>query len=123
MKYKVRIHYEDTIEAKSANEAINQVFEELDSENNMSLTTVLCQYHTTVSPDISSSKQQKVKKECPQCWGMGGNCRTCGNKKLLTGNEKKKDERCWAQTNDTNWCKNKILKDGYCKKHQYLIEK
>lgn len=50
MKYNVTIHYTDTVEAESADEAVNAVFEDLDSQSNMSLTTTLCHYHTTVTP-------------------------------------------------------------------------
>ena len=57
MKYNVTIHYTDTVEAESADEAVNAVFEDLDSQNNMSLTATLCHFHTTVTP----------VKECEDC--------------------------------------------------------
>ena len=58
-KYFVTIHYTDTVEAESADEAVNAVFEDLDSQSNMSLTNTLCQFHTTVTP-VDSGPVKKV---------------------------------------------------------------
>lgn len=62
MKYLVTIHYTDTVEAENADEAVNAVFEDLDSQSNMSLTNTLCQYHTTVEPVADATPGPKTKE-------------------------------------------------------------
>jgi len=80
-KYLVTIHYENEVEAENENDAINAVFEDLDSQSNMSLTNTLCQYHTKATPvaaQYDRVSQKEPSKEdiedrmiqegfCPHC--------------------------------------------------------
>lgn len=58
MKYFVTIHYTDTVEAESEEEAKNVVFEDLDNRSNWSIALVLNEFHTTVTPVKDAPVQQ-----------------------------------------------------------------